>query len=211
MVKNFSCREDFKSALINLDRLACEKIIEGHSKSDSSLHIAESLITPVMEELGNDWEKGHISLSQIYMTSRICEYLIDKIMAPENPDRKTDPRIAITILEDYHVLGKRIVSSILRAGGFNLYDYGTTSSDSLLQLVQKDNIEIVLISTLMLSSALKVKDFSEKLKAIKPEVKIFVGGAPFRFDRDLWREVGACGMGLTASDAINLINTGGVR
>ncbi|MEQ8224008.1 MAG: cobalamin-dependent protein [Candidatus Eremiobacterota bacterium] len=209
MVENFSCREDFKSALILMDRLACEKIIDEHMKFYSSPDIAEHLITPVMEELGSDWEKGNISLSQIYMTSRICEYLIDRILPPENPERKNDPRIAITILEDYHILGKRIVSSMLRAGGFNLYDYGTTSVDDLLHLVQKDNIEIVLISTLMLSSALKVKDFSEKLKAKKGEVKIFVGGAPFRFDRLLWKEVGASGMGVTASDAISLINTGG--
>lgn len=210
MVKNFSCREDFKSALILMDRLACEKIIDEHMKFYSSPDIAEHLITPVMEELGSDWEKGNISLSQIYMTSRICEYLIDRILPPENPERKNDPRIAITILEDYHILGKRIVSSMLRAGGFNLYDYGTTSVEDLLHLVQKDNIEIVLISTLMLSSALKVKDFSEKLKAIKGEVKIYVGGAPFRFDRLLWKEVGASGMGVTASDAISLINGGGV-
>mgnify|MGYP000873574523 CR=1 FL=1 len=210
MDKNFSCREDFKSALILMDRLACEKIIDEHIKFYSSPDIAENLITPVMEELGDDWEKGNVSLSQIYMTSRICEYLIDRILPPENPARKTDLRIAITILEDYHILGKRIVASMLRAGGFNIYDYGTTSVDDLLHLVQKDNIEIVLISTLMLSSALKVKDFSEKLKAIKGEVKIFVGGAPFRFDRLLWKEVGASGMGVTASDAISLINTGGV-
>lgn len=210
MVENFSCREDFKAALLYMDRLTCEKIIDENIKFYSSLDIAEGLIAPVMEELGNGWENGNISLSQIYMTSRICEYLIDKIMPPENPDRKAVPRIAITILEDYHILGKRIVYSMLRAGGFNIYDYGTTSVDDLLLLVKKDNIDIILISTLMLSSALKVKIFSEKLKVIKPEVKIFVGGAPFRFDRELWREVGACGMGITASDAINLIHTGGV-
>jgi len=210
MDKNFSCREDFKFALILMDRLACEKIVDEYIKFYSSLDIAENLITPVMEELGSDWEKGNVSLSQIYMTSRICEYLIDRILPPENPARKTDLRIAITILEDYHILGKRIVSSMLRAGGFNIYDYGTTSVDDLFHLVQKDNIEIVLISTLMLSSALKVKDFSKKLKTIRGEVKIFVGGAPFRFDRLLWKEVGASGMGVNASDAVNLINTGGV-
>lgn len=106
MDKNFSCREDFKFALILMDRLACEKIVDEYIKFYSSLDIAENLITPVMEELGSDWEKGNVSLSQIYMTSRICEYLIDRILPPENPARKTDLRIAITILEDYHILGK---------------------------------------------------------------------------------------------------------
>ncbi|MBF0249091.1 MAG: cobalamin-binding protein, partial [Alphaproteobacteria bacterium] len=36
---------------------------------------------------------------------------------------------------------------------------------------------------------------------------IFVGGAPFRFDTQLWREVGADAMGFSATDAVGLITT----
>ena len=35
--------------------------------------------------------------------------------------------------------------------------------------------------------------------------KIAVGGAPFLFDPDLWREVGADAMGKNASDAISIV------
>jgi len=34
---------------------------------------------------------------------------------------------------------------------------------------------------------------------------LIVGGAPFRFDANLWKEVGADAMGKNASEAINII------
>ena len=197
--------EEFRNALLSSNRLASEKIINESAKSYSPLEIVEELVAPVMEEIGCEWEKGYLSLSQIYMSSRICEKLIDTILPPENPERKDTPRMAIAILEDYHVLGKRIVYSILRAGGYNLYDYETMTAEDLIQRVIKDDLQVILISCLMLSSALKVKIVSEKLKTIKPEVKIFVGGAPFRFDEKLWKDVGSDGTGKSASDAIRLI------
>jgi hypothetical protein len=36
-----------------------------------------------------------------------------------------------------------------------------------------------------------------------------VGGAPFRFDDQLWREVGADAMGLSASDALKILDAMG--
>ena len=50
--------------------------------------------------------------------------------------------------------------------------------------------------------ALKVKELRELLGS---DVGIVVGGAPFRFDPLLWREVGADAFGRTAADAVNIV------
>ncbi|MDZ7777050.1 MAG: hypothetical protein U5L09_16260 [Bacteroidales bacterium] len=54
-------------------------------------------------------------------------------------------------------------------------------------MVHKEKIKILLLSVLMLPSALHVKDLKQKLNGTG--VKIVVGGAPFRFDENLWKEV----------------------
>ena len=120
--------------------------------------------------------------------------------------------MAICVLSDHHKLGKIIVYSLLRASGFDLFDYGTMEVDDLIERVKKDKIEILLISTLMLPSALKVKKVKEKLIDDNLDVKIIVGGAPFRFDDKLWQEVGADAMCQTASEAVTVIHAamGGV-
>ena len=117
--------------------------------------------------------------------------------------------MAIAVLEDYHLLGKRIVYSTLRASGFELLDYGRMDLEELANQAQEDSVEILLISTLMLCSALRVKDLRGRL----PGMKIVVGGAPFRFDDQLWKEVGADATSATASGAVSIITAlaGGVK
>jgi len=43
------------------------------------------------------------------------------------------------------------------------------------------------------------------LKARGANIKVVVGGAPFLFDEELWREVGADAMGRSASDAVAIV------
>ena len=57
----------------------------------------------------------------------------------------------------------------------------------------------------MLPSALKVKAVRAALNARGSRVRIAVGGAPFLFDPELWREVGADAMGRSAADAMTII------
>ena len=55
------------------------------------------------------------------------------------------------------------------------------------------------------ASALKVKEVVEKLSDLSEDVKIIVGGAPFRFDEKLWKDVHADAMGNSASEGKDLV------
>lgn len=109
------------------------------------------------------------------------------------------------VLGDYHELGKRIVYAVLRASGFELFDYGRLDVDGLVARAQADGVHVLLVSTLILPSALQVAAVSRRLRASNPGIRIAVGGAPFRFDHQLWREVGADAMGASAADAVGLL------
>lgn len=67
---------------------------------------------------------------------------------------------------------------MLRASGFNLVDYGRKTVDELVTCVVEDKIEILLVSVLLLPSALKVKQLQEKLKQANSNAILIVGGAP---------------------------------
>ena len=57
----------------------------------------------------------------------------------------------------------------------------------------------------LLPAALKVKAVRAALDARGSRVRIAVGGAPFLFDPELWREVGADAMGRSAADAVAIV------
>ncbi len=195
----------FEQALLSVDRLGARNILTRSKGERPPIQLVESLLLPALERIGEGWEQGHVALSQVYMSGRLCEELVDSILPPGSLVRENQPRLAIAVLDDYHLLGKRIVYSVLRASGFEMLDYGQTEVDGLVRHVRDDGIQILLISTLMLPSALHVKDLRARLDELDLDVKIVVGGAPFRFDEQLWQDVGADAMGRNASDAIDII------
>ncbi len=193
----------FEQALLACDRLAARKIFSQLSAFLSPLEAIEYLVVPSLERIGLGWEHGTVALSQVYMGSRICEEIVETILPAESSVRCDQPAMAIALLDDYHSLGKTIVSSILRASGFELTDYGRRTAEELVARVSADDIKILLISTLMLPSALQVERVCLSLQ--DQNVRVVVGGAPFRFDSALWQQVGADAMGKTASDAIEIV------
>ncbi len=192
-------------ALLASNRLAAEAVVSGLKKQVSSTHIIETVIVPALERMGKGWEEGSVALSQIYMGGRICEKMVDGLLPPGAPDRKDQPSMAVCVLHDHHMLGKQIVYSLLRAAGFELADYGSLSEEALVERVLTDGIKVLLISVLMFPSALKIKTVRRELDSLGLDVKIVVGGAPFKFDPNLWKTVGADAMCNTASGVVPVI------
>ncbi|MDY6827395.1 MAG: cobalamin-dependent protein [Bacillota bacterium] len=195
----------FKNALLSSDKDTAAALMEDYLAEKTSFEFVEDIMIKVLDEVGDGWYKGRYALSQIYMSGRICEDLMEMVLPDESGLRKTKPRIAIALLNDYHALGKRIVYAVLRAGGFHLLDYGRVENADLVRRAEEDNIEVLLISVLMLSSAVQVKEVVKNLSSRGSKIKIVVGGAPFRLDPQLWQEVGANAVGYTATDALHLV------
>lgn len=200
-----SLTSELHDALAALDRPRVESLLRQAVSRTSPMQAVEDLMVPSLILLGEEWNAGKVALSQIYMSSRICEDIVNHLL-PAAPEKKnTPPQLAIAVLSDYHTLGKRIVLSVMRASGFAILDYGRMEVDELVERVLADDVKILLISTLMLPSALKVKAVRAALDAKGRRVRIAVGGAPFLFDRELWREVGADAMGRNAAEAMTIV------
>lgn len=197
--------QDFREALESLDRIKAEALFQQALCNHSPIETVEQVVVPALEQIGHHWNEGSIALSQIYMSGRFCEELVEQALPPSDPDRKHQPRQAIVVLNDYHMLGKRIVYSVMRASGFELFNYGRMDVAELVERIIADKLRILLISVLMMPSALKIRELRNALDARNVQVKILVGGAPFQFDSQLWREVGADAMGLSAGDALTII------
>jgi methanogenic corrinoid protein MtbC1 len=193
------------AALLAIDRQTIKEILTVSRHDFNPYELIEKLVVPALEEIGEGWESGQFSLSQVYMSGLICEEMVDLILPPHMESRRRQPKMAIVVLEDTHLLGKRIVYSILRASGYELINYGRMEVDTLTRKVCQDHIDILLVSVLMLPSALRIKALREALDRQGAHPKIVVGGAPFRFAPDLWREVGADAVGFSAADALNII------
>lgn len=192
----------FEQALLEMDRISARNILEQLSPEKDAMGCVDRIIVPALENIGLKWEMGSIPLAQVYMSGRICENLVDQFLPPVSPLRIEQPATAIAILEDFHTLGKSIVYSALRARGIELKDFGTVDVDELVNKTIESNIKILLISVLMLNSARNIKEVTRQLKEKQVTTKVIVGGAPFRFDDELWVSVGADAVGTNTAEAL---------
>ncbi len=199
--------KDFTEALLAVDKSAAEGVLVRAQAMGVSAGDFESIVVEALETIGKDWETGEAALSQVYMSGRICEELMASAITQNEAAVKIPGRCAIAVLNDHHMLGKRIVLSALRLAGFDIDDWGCMDSDSLAAQAVNQELDAVLVSTLMLPSALAVKDLKTRLQELGFRGKLLVGGAPFRLDKQLWKEVGADATADNAMESIQALTT----
>ena len=138
-----------------------------------SCRLSNRFVLPALERIGADWQDGRLSLAQVYMAGRVAEDLVSEVLPPAEVLGQGHPAIGIAVVEDHHALGKRLVLAALRASGWTVTDYGHgIGVDDLCRRVNRDQIEILLVSVLMLPSALRVRDLRTCLDATGPRTRI---------------------------------------
>jgi methanogenic corrinoid protein MtbC1 len=192
----------FEAALLAMDRVAANRILADAVRDRAAYSAIDTIVVPALEHLGEGWNQGRVSLAQVYMGGRICQDAVEAILPPSAP--ASGRPCAVVTLEDSHALGKRIVISALRASGIHVLDYGRQTVEEVVPRIAEDGLSILFVSVLMLPSALRVRSLMASVRERQLPVRVVVGGAPFRLDPELWREVGADAMGFSASDAVRI-------
>ncbi len=60
--------ETFQTALLQIDRVKANEIFEACYLEKESFEDLETLTMGSLENIGDKWEKGELSLSQVYMS-----------------------------------------------------------------------------------------------------------------------------------------------
>lgn len=174
-------------------------------------HKAEHLLHDVVEratfQYGQEQIGKSVPLSEIYINSRIIQLSLDELLPKmKGPDNQYGTIIIGNAFGDYHALGKKIIASFLKLGGFNVIDLGlSVPNERFIEAIKREKADIVAISALILHSASEIKKLKDLLKKNNmSHVKILVGGAPFLFDRELYKDYDADGTAANGIEAIHI-------
>ncbi|MGI5836657.1 MAG: cobalamin B12-binding domain-containing protein [Chloroflexota bacterium] len=199
-------RKQFASALRASDRRGARRLLRGlvSKKVDRSLLMRE-VVGAAVDEVGRGWRELEVSLSQLYAMGLIVEDAME-ILSPSRDSGKTAiGKVVIgTARGEYHGLGKRIVVAFLRASGFDVLDLGlSVAPEKLIDTALSKGAQIIAVSALMANTALGIRQVRQEMeKRGAREIKLLVGGAPFRYNEELFRLVGA---DATAPDAYEAV------
>lgn len=79
----------FREALESLDRVKADSIFQEVLLELSPIDAVEQVVVPALEQIGGAWDAGSVALSQVYMSGRFCEELVDRTLPPQRPGPKT--------------------------------------------------------------------------------------------------------------------------
>lgn len=204
----------FNEALFDTDRnqamqIACDAVDEGYSPKDIVFKVVIPAVDKMIKAISEDMDAN---LAQHFMTSQIAAEVTEKMVSRfDEPPQKIGIVVIGTSKDDLHTLGKRIVIGCLKSMMIDVIDLGTNvPAQKFVDEAVDNNAQVIAISSMMVHTAtnedgcIKVRQILKE-KDLESKIKIIVGGAPYRFDSNLYKRVGADGWaddGITAGKVI---------
>ncbi|MFO8191574.1 MAG: cobalamin-dependent protein [Bacillota bacterium] len=161
-------------------------------------------------EVGDRYEKGEYFLPELMMTGEIMTQLAElskeKISERESGPSKTLGKVLIgTVKGDIHDIGKKIVTFMLDANGFEVKDLGVdVQAEKFIEEAKKYEPQVVGLSCLLTLAFDSMKETVEAFDkaGLRDKLKIMVGGAPI--NEQMKDYTGADDWGKDAVSAVRL-------
>jgi trimethylamine corrinoid protein len=204
----------YYNALFDTDRIRALAVIdEALAAGMAPERIIFEVVVPTMElMIGGMTDNQIITLSQHFLASQIAEEVTDLLIPRFTQAPEMQGLVVIgTSHGDFHGLGKKIVSGCLRARMFQVIDLGiNVPPERFVAAALESGAKVIGISSMMVHTAIGERG-PKRVRALLREqgleqrIKLIVGGAPYRYNDELFREVGADGWADSAAEAPALI------
>ena len=160
-----------------------------------------------LNSIGEQFNRGEVFLPDLVMAGEAMKAAV-AVLEPEMQKRGTQREIMGkvvlgTVKGDIHEIGKSLVSTLLTASGFQVFDLGVNVPIELFAEKARDlQADLVGVSALLTTTMQGQKSVVEALDrhGLRPKVKVIVGGAPVT--RDWADKIGADGYGQDAMAAV---------
>lgn len=198
----------YNAAVFETDKDAAFAVVnDALARGLSAEDVVFKVVIPAVEEMMSSITRDpDANLAQHFMTAQIAAEVTEKMLEKFAHPPEIIGRVVIgTAAGDLHSLGKRIVMGCLKALMVEVEDLGVNvPAEKFVDAAVAANAQVIAVSAMMVHTA-SGDNGSRKVRQILRErglenrIKIVVGGAPYRFDNELYKTVGADGW---ASDGI---------
>jgi trimethylamine corrinoid protein len=190
----------YNDAVFDTDRQQALRVVhDALAAGVSPEDVVFQVVLPAMDQMiGSLEEEGGISLAQHYVAAQIADMVTSEMLAQFKEAPEVAGHVIIGTAEgDLHSLGKRIVVGTLKARMVDVTDLGVNiAPERFVEEAIAHNAPIIAISAMMVHTA-RGERGCKRVRSLLDEqhlggkIKIIVGGAPYRFDPELYWVVGA--------------------
>lgn len=190
----------YNEAVYETDRAAALAVVnavlaQGATAEDVVFRMVVPAVNAMMARIAQDPDAN---LAQHFMTAQIAAEVTEQMLAKFHVSPQVVGRVVIgSAYSDMHSLGKRIVMGCLKALMLDVIDLGVNVPPERFvdEAVARD-AQVIAISAMMLHTAVGDKGCPRvrqilRERGLEDRIKIVVGGAPYRYDTELYLRAGA--------------------
>jgi methylmalonyl-CoA mutase cobalamin-binding domain/chain len=137
-----------------------------------------------MDQVGERYKTGEYFLSELIMSADMFKKVVQKV-EPLLMEGQQEPSLGSVVIAtpkgDIHDIGKNIVATLFKAGGFRVYDLGVdVAPDVIVNQVAETDAEIVALSALITPTFKSMKQVVDRLNEqdLRQGRFVILGGGP---------------------------------
>jgi methanogenic corrinoid protein MtbC1 len=175
-------KEQMLELLMRNDIRSLVDIFERYLHFFGLVRFYESLLAPVMYNVGELWQAGRLNVATEHICSNAAHTLVKIIneRVSRNPkENRKSPKILICTPEgEYHSLGCMVIESFLRSKGYSVSNIApSVPSDSVIDFASKYDPDLIMISLTLPDNIGAANKLINKILESKLDVsRILVGG-----------------------------------
>ncbi len=191
---------NYREAVYETDREAAFAVVEGALVAGlTAEEVVFQVVIPALEQMMSEITRDpDANLAQHFMTAQIAADVTERMLVRFSHPPEAVGRVVMgTARGDLHSLGKRIVTGCLKALMVEVIDLGVNvAAETFVDRAVAHDAQVIAVSAMMVHTAAgehgarRVRALLRE-RGIEDKIKLVVGGAPYRFDEQLYRTVGA--------------------
>jgi 5-methyltetrahydrofolate--homocysteine methyltransferase len=168
--------------------------------------ILDEGLSAAMTEVGEKYECNEYLIPDMLASAECVGKAMD-VLEPLLVDANAEQKgmfVIATVEGDLHDIGKNIVATMLRGGGYQVKDLGTgVKANKIVETAKAAGAKFVGLSALLTTTMVHMKEVIEGLQSagLRDQVKVLIGGAPT--SDDFASDIGADAWCRDAFDAMD--------
>jgi methanogenic corrinoid protein MtbC1 len=188
---------------------ALELILSETKNGMTVKEIYTEVFQPVLHEIGRLWQINRITVAQEHFCTAATQMVMSKLYPLLfTGERKSKKMAATCVPGELHEMGARMVTDFFEMDGWDTYYLGANMPvEGVVRFIGEIQPKVLAVSATMtfhLSSAEEMIRRVRQAPTTPADLKILVGGYPFKVAQGLWRQMGADGCAGSAPDAVEI-------
>lgn len=201
-------RMRYIAAQLRGDRREALRIVleEGFEQGLRPHELSDGIVREAQREIGHLWQKNLIGIADEHMATAISHLVLAQLYQRAEHAPRNGKRVIIACVEgELHELPARLVADSLDTAGFDVRFLGAdVPTDDLIRMVERDPPDLLALSATMSFHGSALRDAIKRVRGVKPELPIAIGGAACEWSPGLANDVNA---DITAASANDLVDS----